>query len=62
MEGSGECCSGQVMDKSAADEGKPEMEFTDVETASDNIPSSVIFHVIIDILAFVLYMHQQIPK
>lgn len=50
------------MDKSAADEGKPEMEFTDVETASDNIPSSVIFHVIIDILAFVLYMHQQIPK
>ncbi|CDP03621.1 unnamed protein product [Coffea canephora] len=37
-------------------------EFTDIHTASDSLNSSVIFHVVTDILAFVLYMHHQIPS
>nr|XP_027080278.1 uncharacterized protein LOC113703165 [Coffea arabica] len=37
-------------------------EFTNIDTASDSLNSSVIFHVVTDILAFVLYMHHQIPS
>ncbi|CAK9151061.1 unnamed protein product [Ilex paraguariensis] len=43
-------------------EGKSEMEYTDIDTSADSIDSSVIFHVVTDILGFVLYMHQQIPS
>ena len=40
----------------------PEMDPAEIYTASDTIDSSVIFHTINDVVAFVLYMHQQIPS
>ncbi|XP_059660509.1 uncharacterized protein LOC132306924 [Cornus florida] len=43
-------------------EGRSEMEYTEIETSADSLDSSVIFHVVTDILGFVLYMHQQIPS
>ncbi|KEH23748.1 hypothetical protein MTR_7g094790 [Medicago truncatula] len=40
----------------------PEMDLAEIYTAPDTIDSSVIFHTIYDVVAFVLYMHQQIPS
>ncbi|KAL4603005.1 hypothetical protein ACB092_10G094600 [Castanea dentata] len=37
-------------------------EQTEIETAAESIDGSVIFHVINDVVGFVLYMHQQIPS
>ncbi|KAJ9543230.1 hypothetical protein OSB04_022937, partial [Centaurea solstitialis] len=42
-------------------EGRSEMEFTDLQIAADSIDVSVMFHVVMETLGFVLYMHQQIP-
>ncbi|XP_030552792.1 uncharacterized protein LOC115756941 isoform X2 [Rhodamnia argentea] len=38
------------------------MEATEIETRSDSIDVSLIFHLVNDVLGFVLYMHQQIPS
>lgn len=38
------------------------MDLAEIYTAPDTIDSSVIFHTIYDVIAFVLYMHQQIPS
>ncbi|XP_022855114.1 uncharacterized protein LOC111376386 isoform X2 [Olea europaea var. sylvestris] len=43
-------------------EGSSEMEFTNIETTAESLDTSVIFHVVIDILGFILFMHQQIPS
>ncbi|KAF5947226.1 hypothetical protein HYC85_013183 [Camellia sinensis] len=43
-------------------EGRSEMEFTEIETRAECFDSSVIFHVVADILGFVLHMQQQIPS
>ncbi|PNX56873.1 hypothetical protein L195_g058419, partial [Trifolium pratense] len=40
----------------------PEMDPAEIYTASDTMDSSAIFHTINDVVAFVLYMHQQIPS
>ncbi|GAU23349.1 hypothetical protein TSUD_333960, partial [Trifolium subterraneum] len=40
----------------------PEMGPAEIYTASDTMDSSAIFHTINDVVAFVLYMHQQIPS
>ncbi|KAK9733528.1 hypothetical protein RND81_04G073300 [Saponaria officinalis] len=37
-------------------------ENTQIEVTSDSIDASLIFHVVFDVLAFLLYMHQQIPS
>nr|XP_016469251.1 PREDICTED: uncharacterized protein LOC107791668 isoform X2 [Nicotiana tabacum] len=42
--------------------GESEVGFTDIETISDTLNSSIRFHLVTDILGFVLYMHQQIPS
>ncbi|KAK9067627.1 hypothetical protein SSX86_011738 [Deinandra increscens subsp. villosa] len=42
--------------------GRSEMEFTDLEIAADSIDASVTFHLVMDVLGFVLFMHQQIPS
>lgn len=39
-----------------------ELDFTEIQCASDSLDSSMIFHVIVDIIGFVLYMHEQIPS
>lgn len=41
---------------------RSEIEFTDLEISSDSIDASVMFHLVIDILGFLLFMHQQIPS
>ncbi|KAG8663403.1 hypothetical protein MANES_01G208300v8 [Manihot esculenta] len=38
------------------------MEYTEIETNAVTLDNSVIFHVIKDVIGFVLYMHQQIPS
>ncbi|KAK3193814.1 hypothetical protein Dsin_025124 [Dipteronia sinensis] len=44
-------------------QGSSEMEsITEIETTSDSLDSSAIFHVIKNVVGFVLYMHQQIPS
>ncbi|KAI3449624.1 hypothetical protein Pfo_006289 [Paulownia fortunei] len=43
-------------------EGSSEMEFTNIDTPADSLDSSAIFHVVIDIVGFILFMHQQIPS
>lgn len=43
-------------------EGRSETEFTEIETTADSLDSAVVFHVVTDILGFVLFMHQQIPS
>ncbi|XP_051151787.1 uncharacterized protein LOC127265821 [Andrographis paniculata] len=46
-------------------EGTSEMamaEFTNIDTTADSIACSDIFHVVTDIMGFVLFMHQQIPS
>ncbi|XP_038684618.1 uncharacterized protein LOC119984641 isoform X2 [Tripterygium wilfordii] len=42
--------------------GSSDMEFTDIETNADSLNSSVIFHVVKEVIGFVLFMHQQIPS
>ncbi|KAK0580376.1 hypothetical protein LWI29_001165 [Acer saccharum] len=44
-------------------QGSSEMEsITEIETTSESLDSSAIFHVIKNVVGFVLYMHQQIPS
>ncbi|KAL1816673.1 hypothetical protein ACET3Z_019247 [Daucus carota] len=43
-------------------EGRSEIEFSNVETASESLERCVIYHVVIDVLGFILFMHQQIPS
>ncbi|XVF21787.1 hypothetical protein REPUB_Repub12eG0120200 [Reevesia pubescens] len=43
-------------------EGSSEMELTEIETSTEFLDTSVIFHVVNDAIIFVLYMHQQIPS
>ncbi|KAI3703960.1 hypothetical protein L1987_74159 [Smallanthus sonchifolius] len=38
---------------------RSEMEFTDLHVAADSIDASVMFHLVMDILGFALFMHQQ---
>ncbi|XP_073158277.1 uncharacterized protein [Henckelia pumila] len=42
--------------------GSSEMQFKDFETATDILDGSAIFHIVYDILGFILFMHQQIPS
>ncbi|XP_027775283.1 uncharacterized protein LOC107029708 isoform X3 [Solanum pennellii] len=44
------------------DKGEGETDFTVIETASDTLDSSIKFHLVTDILGFILFMHQQIPS
>ncbi|CAL1382961.1 unnamed protein product [Linum trigynum] len=37
-------------------------DVSDIETRTDSLNASIIFHVIRDVIGFVLYMHQQIPS
>ncbi|KAF7850058.1 hypothetical protein BT93_L5907 [Corymbia citriodora subsp. variegata] len=37
-------------------------EATDIETSADSMDASLIFHLVNDVVGFVLYMHQQIPS
>ena len=34
----------------------------EIEVASSSIDGALIFHIVSDVLAFLLYMHQQIPS
>ncbi|WCJ29196.1 hypothetical protein M5689_010844 [Euphorbia peplus] len=38
------------------------MEYTDIQSNSNYLDSSIIFHVLKNVVGFVLYMHQQIPS
>ncbi|KAL5982551.1 hypothetical protein ACLOJK_016624 [Asimina triloba] len=49
------------MESSASGEGEPGMDLTVIETAADVLPKSAVFHLIKEIIGFVLYMHHQIP-
>ncbi|KAJ0699206.1 putative mad1/Cdc20-bound-Mad2 binding protein [Helianthus annuus] len=53
-----------AIDREAMKEGggRSEMEFTDLELPADSIDASVMFHLVMDVLGFVLFMHQQIPS
>uniref|UniRef100_A0A7N0SYC4 Uncharacterized protein n=1 Tax=Kalanchoe fedtschenkoi TaxID=63787 RepID=A0A7N0SYC4_KALFE len=42
--------------------GDSAMAYTDIEIAAGPLDASVKFHVVKDILGFILYMHQQIPS
>ncbi|XP_073315266.1 uncharacterized protein [Primulina huaijiensis] len=42
--------------------GSSEMQFTDFEITADLLDGSAIFHIVYDILGFILFMHQQIPS
>ncbi|KAF8394431.1 hypothetical protein HHK36_020639 [Tetracentron sinense] len=42
-------------------EGRSEMECTEIETTVEALDGSLIFHVVKEIIGFVLFMHQQIP-
>ncbi|KAK4731930.1 hypothetical protein R3W88_024918 [Solanum pinnatisectum] len=44
------------------EKGEGETDFTVIETVSDTLDSSIKFHLVTDILGFVLFMHQQIPS
>ncbi|XVF32593.1 hypothetical protein REPUB_Repub17cG0095600 [Reevesia pubescens] len=46
----------------AEEEGSSEMEFTEIETTAEFLDGSVIYHAVNDAIAFLLYMHQQIPS
>ncbi|KAK2990497.1 hypothetical protein RJ640_019777 [Escallonia rubra] len=37
-------------------------EFTDIETPADSLSTSLVFHLVTDVLGFILFMHQQIPS
>ncbi|XP_008451373.1 uncharacterized protein LOC103492681 isoform X2 [Cucumis melo] len=43
-------------------EGRSEMEYTEIESSADCFDSSILFNIINDVSAFVLYMHQQLPS
>ncbi|KAK6937521.1 hypothetical protein RJ641_031029 [Dillenia turbinata] len=43
-------------------EGSSEMEFTDIDISIDSFDPSIIFHVVKEVIGFVLYMHNQIPS
>lgn len=43
-------------------QGSSDTEYTVIVSTADSLDSSVIFHVINDVVGFVLYMHQQIPS
>ncbi|XVF72422.1 hypothetical protein PTKIN_Ptkin12aG0120100 [Pterospermum kingtungense] len=43
-------------------EGSSKVEFTEIETTAEFLDGSLIFHVVKDAIAFILYMHQQIPS
>ncbi|KAL6500463.1 hypothetical protein OROHE_025829 [Orobanche hederae] len=43
-------------------EGSSEMEFMNIDLAADSLDCSAIFHVVTDVLGFILFMHQQIPS
>ncbi|XP_023548796.1 uncharacterized protein LOC111807345 isoform X1 [Cucurbita pepo subsp. pepo] len=43
-------------------EGTSEMEYTEIESSADYFDSSILFNIINDVSAFVLYMHQQVPS
>ncbi|GFP97829.1 hypothetical protein PHJA_001927000 [Phtheirospermum japonicum] len=43
-------------------EGSSEMEFMNVDISADSLDCSAIFHVVTDVLGFILFMHQQIPS
>ncbi|KAF5785082.1 hypothetical protein HanXRQr2_Chr10g0424391 [Helianthus annuus] len=53
-----------AIDREAMKEGGgiSEMEFKDLELPADSIDASVMFHLVMDVLGFVLFMHQQIPS
>ncbi|XP_057800843.1 uncharacterized protein LOC131016220 [Salvia miltiorrhiza] len=42
--------------------GSSEMEYTNIDAASDALDCSTIFHLASDIVGFILFMHQQIPS
>ena len=42
------------------DGGNSEMEFAELDVAAESIDTFVMFHLVMDILGFVLYMHEQI--
>ncbi|CAM8931453.1 unnamed protein product [Rhodiola kirilowii] len=42
--------------------GSSEIEYTEIESCTGPLDTSVKFHVVKDILGFILYMHQQIPS
>ncbi|XP_076890510.1 uncharacterized protein LOC143541621 [Bidens hawaiensis] len=42
--------------------GRSEMEYTDIETSADSIDACVMFHLVVDLLGFLLFMHHQIPS
>lgn len=42
--------------------GSSEIEYTNIDAAADALDSSTIFHLVFDIVAFILFMHQQIPS
>ncbi|GKC55746.1 hypothetical protein Tco_1083344, partial [Tanacetum coccineum] len=39
-----------------------ETEYTDLDIPANSIDAAVMFHLVIDLLGFVLFMHQQIPS
>ncbi|KAJ0511026.1 hypothetical protein HanIR_Chr11g0547331 [Helianthus annuus] len=43
------------------EEGRSEMEFSNLDVVADSIDTYLMFHLLMDILRFVLFMHQQIP-
>ncbi|KAL3849861.1 hypothetical protein ACJIZ3_011743 [Penstemon smallii] len=43
-------------------EGSSDMEFTNIDTAAESLDISTVFHVVTDILGFILFMHQQISS
>ncbi|XP_022150169.1 uncharacterized protein LOC111018414 [Momordica charantia] len=43
-------------------EGSSEMEYTEIEASADYFDSSILFNIINDVSAFVLFMHQQLPS
>ncbi|XP_008807285.2 uncharacterized protein LOC103719697 isoform X2 [Phoenix dactylifera] len=48
--------------ESSGEGGGVGLRFTEIETAADGLGRSEIFHIVKEILGFVLYMHQQIPS
>lgn len=47
----------------AEGEGSTEEKYdVDIATTASSLGGSVVFHIINDIVGFVLYMHQQIPS
>ncbi|XP_074312153.1 uncharacterized protein LOC141647741 isoform X1 [Silene latifolia] len=51
-----------MMRKSEKKKTMAEEKSTEIEMTTDSIDAALIFHVVYDVLAFLLYMHQQIPS